>query len=344
MSTNRYAAKAAILGGGIGGLTAANALVRLGWHVDVFERADALPHTGTALGLWPAALTALRAAGLGGEAEKLGVVQDSAAVLRWDGTPIARLDNPRQPPVLLSRPPLLSLLAGGLPDGTVQFGRAAPPVRDLSGYDVVIGADGIGSATRDAVFGPRFRPVYTGFTAWRGWVDGSTDSLSESWGPKALFGITPRDGELTNWFAAVRAPADSTGGVAELRERFHHWHPAVVGVLDRIDPAEVLHHDLYQSPPVPSYVRGNVALIGDAAHAMAPNLGRGACEAIVDASALAGLLGVYPVTEALRRYDRARRHRTQLLVRASRMLAGVATATRFTSVRNVLVGTASKLA
>ena len=95
MSTNRYAAKAAILGGGIGGLTAANALVRLGWHVDVFERADALPHTGTALGLWPAALTALRAAGLGGEAEKLGVVQDSAAVLRWDGTPIARLDNPR---------------------------------------------------------------------------------------------------------------------------------------------------------------------------------------------------------------------------------------------------------
>ena len=339
-----HAGNAAILGGGIGGLTAANALVRFGWHVDVFERAEGLPPTGTALGLWPEALASLEVAGLGGEAEKRGVLQTSGWFLRWDGLPIARLENLRRPAVLLSRPPLLELLSAGLPDGTVHFGHPAPAAPDLSGYDVVVGADGIGSATRDALFGSRFRPVYTGFTAWRGWVDGRAASLSESWGPNALFGITPRDGDLTNWFAAVRAPADSTGGVPDLRERFREWHPAVLDVLDRLDPSMVLHHDLYQSPPLPSYVRGKVALIGDAAHAMAPNLGRGACEAIVDASALAVLLRDHPVAEALHRYDRARRHRTQRLVRASRMLAGVATATRFTTARNAAVRATSRFA
>lgn len=343
MST-KHAAKAAILGGGIGGLTAANTLVRSGWHVEVFERAEGLPPTGTTLGLWPEALTALEVAGLGGRAEKLGVLQTSGSLLRWDGRPIAHLENLRRSALLLSRPPLLNLLAGGLPSDTVQFGQAAPPLPDLSGYDVVIGADGIGSATRDAVFGTRYRPVYTGFTAWRGWVDGATDSLSESWGPGSLFGISPRDGELTNWFAAVRAPAESTGGVPELRERFQDWHPAVVDVLDRLDPPTVLHHDLYESPPLPSFVRGKVALIGDAAHAMAPNLGRGACEAMVDASVLAVLLSEHPVAEALQRYDRARRRRTQRLVRASRMLAGVATATRFTAVRNAAVRATSRFA
>ncbi len=153
--------------------------------------------------------------------------------------------------------------------------------------------------------------MYTGYSAWRGWVSGTVPTTSESWGPGALFGITPRDGDLTNWFAAVRAPAGGAGNIDELRERYRDWHPAVRDVLDRIDPADVLHHDLYESPPLPSFVHGNVALIGDAAHAMAPNLGRGACEAMIDGATLAVLLSEHPVTEALERYDRTRRRRTQ---------------------------------
>ena len=339
-----YAGKAAVLGGGIGGLTTANALAARGWHVDVFERAAAPPTTGTALGLWPEAVEALELAGLGGQAQRLGVLQESGALMRWDGKVLGRFSDIRAPAILLSRPVLLELLVGALPSDTLRFGTAAPELTDLTGYDVVIGADGIGSAVRDQIFGPSYRPVHSGYAAWRGWVPGATTAMSETWGPGALFGITPRDGDLTNWFAAVRTPAGGAGTVHELRARFGDWHRSVRDVLDRLDPAEVLHHDLYESPALPSYVRGTTALIGDAAHAMTPNLGRGACEAMVDGVTLATLLTEHPVVEALGRYDRARRRRTQRLVRASRMVARVATATRLTGVRNAVVGTAVRFA
>ena len=339
--TRNNGGKAAILGGGIGGLTAANALIRRGWHVDVFERSPALPPTGTALGMWPAALDALASAGLGGGVERLGVALDRGAILRPDGRELARFRT-RRPAVLLSRPALLDLLAAGLPDEVVRLGRSAPPLTELAGYDVVIGADGLGSPTRDALFGPDHRPVHAGIAAWRGWVDGTVDTATETWGAGALFGITPREGGLINWFAAVRAPAGTTGGVGDLVARFGDWHPAVRDVLNRLDPATVLHHEIYQSPPLPSYVRGNVALLGDAAHAMTPNLGRGACEAIVDAATLADLLARFDVPEALGRYDRARRRTTRLLVRASHAASRVTTAERWTGLRDAVVGLATR--
>ncbi|UYP19080.1 FAD-dependent monooxygenase [Rhodococcus sp. Z13] len=339
--------KAAILGGGIGGLTTANALVRRGWHVDVFERAHTLPGTGTALGMWPDAIDALtvagRGCGLGGRVEKLGARQEDATLLRRDGKVIGCLGDRARGVVLLSRPALLGILADGLPSGVLQFGSPAPDLPDLAAYDVVVAADGINSAVRDRLFGPSHRPVYTGCSAWRGWVDGTVASMSETWGPGALFGITPRDGGLTNWFAAVRGPAGGTGSIDELRARYRDWHPAVRDVLDRIDPETVLYHDLYESPPLPAFVKGNVALIGDAAHAMSPNLGRGACEAMVDGATLADLLARHPVHEALQRYDQTRRRRTRRLVRASHALSRIATASRFTGLRDALVGAATRL-
>lgn len=325
---------AAILGGGIGGLTAANTLLRHGWHIDVFERSPEPPRTGTALGMWPPALAALEVAGVGGRVEQLGVTQRSATLRRWDGVVLAHVGDLRRAPVMVSRPALLDILLSGLPDHIVKFDAPAPPLTALAGYDVMIGADGIGSAVRDEVFGPAYRPVHTGYGAWRGWVGGSTTNHGETWGPGALFGITDRDGDLTNWFAAVRTTEGTGGTLDDLYGRFHDWHPGVRDILGRLDPDDVMYHDLYESPRLPSYVLGNTALIGDAAHAMAPNLGRGACEAIVDATTLATLLSEHPVPIALQRYDRARRRRTQLLVPASRAVARIATASRLASLRD----------
>ncbi len=322
--------RATIVGGGIGGLTAAGHLIRHGWQVRVLERADTLPTEGTALGMWPPALRALDAIGVGDRIRSVGVPQSSGAILRPDGSTIARLRIPGDA-ILVSRPALLNALAADVP---VEFGCTVDSIP--TDCDVVIAADGIGSRMRDQVFGPRYRARPLGMAAWRGWVPGDTSTTTETWDAGALFGITPRDGGLTNFFAAVRVePGANDNGITFLRTRFGGWHPAVREVLDHIDSAALLHHDLYHSPALPSYVRGNAALIGDAAHAMAPNLGRGACEAIVDGVALGrALTESSDVEEALRRYDRARRRRTRLLVRGSAAMARVATMTRGRRVRD----------
>ncbi|NKS82083.1 NAD(P)-binding protein [Rhodococcus hoagii] len=338
------AGKAAILGGGIGGLTAANVLIRRGWDVSVFERSPAPPTTGTALGMWPQAISALDVAGVGPHVRDVGARQQRAAFLRPDGSVIGRVDSARRTTYLISRPALLDILVDGLPAGTVRFGEPAPDLGTLADFDVVVAADGTRSATRDVLFGSRYRPVPTGLTAWRGWIPGETASVTETWGPGALFGITPREGGLVNWFAAVRSPVGVSDGVDLLRSRFGDWHQDVRKILEQIDPDTVLHHDLYESPKLPSYVHGNVALIGDAAHSMAPNLGRGACEAMVDAATLGRLLTEHAVPDALRRYDRARRRPTRRLVRASHVAGRIATARRWTGIRDVVVGLGSRFA
>ncbi len=333
---------ATIVGGGIGGLTAANHLTRAGWQVRVHERAETLPVTGTALGMWPAALGALDEIGVGDRIREIGVAPTSGRILRPDGSPIAHLAAPESA-VLVSRPALLRALADALPDDVLTLSSPIEGVPD--DVDLVIGADGIGSRTRDELFGTRYRPRPLGMAAWRGWVPGACHVTAETWDAGALFGVTPRDGDLTNFFAAVRIePGSPDGGISFLRSRFGEWHPEVGDVLDRLDPDALLHHDLYSSPALPSYVSGRVALIGDAAHAMAPNLGRGACEAIVDAAALGRAVAEGPdIPTALRRYNRSRRLRTRMLVHGSAVAARVATTGHGRRIRDALLGTASTI-
>lgn len=328
----RTSRTAAVVGGGIGGLATAIQLTRGGWTVSLFERAESIPRTGTALGLWPPALAALDTLDLGEAVREAGRSQSAGAVLRVDGRRIATLDvaalarRAGDTVRLLSRPRLLALLRDALPTGVIRFGSPVDDIRALEGeYDAVIAADGINSPARTALFGPAHRPVHTGVTAWRGTVMGDTDAVSETWGEASRFGITPQEGGRTNWFACARRPEGERAPgheVPELRARFGHWHAGVRDILDRLDESALLRHDLYHlAPALPSYVKGRIALIGDAAHAMTPDLGRGACEALVDGVAVASALLAEPdVPTALRAYDRHRRGPTQRLARTARIL------------------------
>src|SRR5699024_7280466 len=162
---------------------------------------------------------------------------------------------------------------------------------------------------------------------WRGTVDGPCQALAETWGPGMLFGMTPQEDGRTNWFASARVPEGSCvpgGEVGELRRRYGDWHERVRAVLDGLHEDAVLRHDLHElAPALSSFVRGELALIGDAAHAMTPNAGRGACEALVDGVVLAESLADRSVPDGLARYDALRRGPAARVARASRGTAAL---------------------
>ena len=104
------------------------------------------------------------------------------------------------------------------------------------------------------------------------------------------------------------------------RRRSGGWHEPIPALLDAADPGAVLRHDLYEPPPLTTYTSGNVVLAGDAAHAMTPDLGQGACQALEDAVVLAKVIDS---GDGLGAYDRQRRPRTQMIARRAHRI-GVA--------------------
>ncbi|MEU5941025.1 FAD-dependent monooxygenase [Micromonospora sp. NPDC047548] len=338
----------AVIGGGVGGLAVAGGLHRAGWRVSVLERSPGLPAVGTGLGIWPSALRALDRLGLGVAARECGRVQPGGAMRRPDGSVIATLDAARirrrhgEGVYLLSRPALLGVLAGALPAGVVRFGSPVTDPLALAGeYDVVIAADGIRSATRAAMFGDRYPLRYSGMTAWRGTVELDVPAGGETWGRGRKFGLTPQATGVTNWYAAVAADEGyrpPEGDVAALRRLFGDWHDPIPALLERVDPAGVLHHDVHLLTPLPSYVDGRMVLLGDAAHAMTPDLGQGACQALIDAVALVDALArERDVRGALARYDQQRRRPTQRMAAMAARASRLSRVRRFTGVRDLAV-------
>lgn len=331
---------AVVIGAGIGGLAAARALTQHGWQVTILERAAALPTTGTTLGIWPAAMQALDAVGAGSRvrsrAGRLGAAPGTRTGLRTPAGDMLLTTSGPANLCMVSRPELLSVLADGL---DISFGVSG---EDLGSHDraaVVVGADGAFSRLRDVMFGPRSRARPLGAVAWRGTVAGTVAEYGETWGPGAMFGVTPTGRDTTNWYACVRGDrALPPPHLPQLRQRLGGWHEGVQAVLSRVAEEAVLHHELVETPPLRSYVMDRTALLGDAAHAMGPFLGRGACEALVDGVVLGQCLSeAATVREALARYDSARRRKTQRLVRASRLVGRLAMMSNGARSRNAVL-------
>jgi 2-polyprenyl-6-methoxyphenol hydroxylase-like FAD-dependent oxidoreductase len=312
------------------------------------ERALAQPITGTGLGMWPSALRALDQLGLGELARETGRPQASGAIRRPDGSVIAPLDMDKvrrkhgEGVYLLSRPALLGLLSAALPDGVVRYGSTVDDPLSLRGtYDLVVGADGINSKVRRSIFGTRHDLRYAGMTTWRGVAALDTSAGSETWGMGTKFGLTPEEPGRTNWYAVLSAPEGyqpSLDDAAELRRLFGTWHDPIPAIIDRYAESHPIRHDLhYLGPPLPSYVDRNVALLGDAAHAMTPDLGQGACQALIDGVALADCLAGADVAAGLRSYDNLRRQPTQRIAAMALRASRLSQLKRFTGLRNAAV-------
>lgn len=352
-----------VVGGGIGGLTAGIALRKAGFDPLVLERHAAPAEVGAGLSLWPNAIHPLRDLGLGDAVAAAGIESPGGALRLSGGRVLASLPGARlesrfgAPLLLLHRADLIALLRAALPPEALREGAHVTAVREHAGgvtatlddgEDIegalLVGADGVRSLVRDRFWGDG-AAVPSGDVAWRAVVP-MGEELSpldgETWGRGLLFGAVPLSGERIYWFAG--AAADEQGDADAERERdllqarFAGWSVPAAQLIRRTDPAAIIRTPLLERAVATPLARGRVALLGDAAHPMFPNLGQGGCQAIEDAVELASALAATTtMAAALARYDDARRGRVAKIVARSRRTgqAALLASRPLSAVRNI---------
>jgi salicylate hydroxylase len=329
-----------VVGGGIGGLFAANALIAQGFKVAVYEQAPALGEVGAGVFLTPNSVRQMQRVGLGPAVEKWGArVGPQSRYFRHDGTPIAPVqvtDSAGWNATFgMHRADLVEMLAGTLPGGVVHTGHRANGFEQIGERgrvifangetaegDIVVASDGIHSELRRYVLPPS-RPVFSGSVAYRGLVahelvpDWPTDRWLMWLGKGRHFLMFPvRAGKLINYVGFVPADAEmkeswlAPGDPDVLRAEFAGWDSRIGSLLAQVQVT--FRWALYDREPLPTWTKGRLTLLGDAAHPMLPHLGQGANQSIEDGMALATILaradrGTAPA--ALLAYERLRRER-----------------------------------
>ncbi len=355
-----------IVGGGIGGLVTAIGLQRAGATVDGFERVHELRALGSGLSVFGNGFAALEAVGAG--AAVRAVAGDAVTTLRaGQRTPDGRWLTTTSAAALrdlrvVHRADLHRVLSGLLAPGTLRGGH---DVRSVSAdgtrvtfadtdndtgseagaastekFDVVVAADGIRSTLRTGWPGDA-GIRYSGYSAWRGVTSEPVDlggAAGETWGAGLRFGMAPlRDGHVY-WFAVASMPADQhiDDEHEHVESLFAGWHAPIDELIAATAPSRVQRLPIEDlARPLRTYRRGRCVLLGDAAHAMTPDLGQGGNQAMEDAATLTALLAPLAaadapddgrISSALETYDAVRRRRTQPIARRARMVGRVAQA------------------
>ena len=352
--------KILIAGGGIGGLTAALCLAKRGHEVAVFEQAAQFSEIGAGIQLSPNCTRVLHDLGLEQALRAGAFLPEGAQFRHWrTGRVITEstlgadaVERYGVPYYHMHRGDLLSVLVDAAQNTRAVSLHTGSPVGRIAQFesgvaissggiehqgDLLVGADGIHSVVREALWGPE-QPRFTGNVAWRALVPverlpvGLIRPMSTVWwGPHRHFvHYYVRGGRLINCVCVVEKDGweveswTERGDYQELKRDFIGWHPDIQRLIDNADKDSLFKWALYDRDPMPQWGKGRVTLLGDACHPTLPFMAQGAAMAIEDAAVLAGALATgADVPVCLKRYEDLRRERTAGIQSGSRRNARV---------------------
>jgi salicylate hydroxylase/6-hydroxynicotinate 3-monooxygenase len=335
--------KIAIIGAGIGGLTAAALLQRRGHDVHVYEQARQFARVGAGIQQSSNAIKVLRALGLEQRLRDIAFQPKSWDNREWDTgerkheLPLGAAFEERYgaPYLLLHRGDLHTAIASTLDPARLHLDKALKSLEDdgtgvtlrfadgsTTRADAVVAADGVHSLVREWMLGAE-APRFTGRVAYRTTFPASllkgakVDDCTKWWGPDrhiVIYYITPSRDELY-FVTSLPEPEwrneswSAKGDMDQLRAAFVGFHPQVQTVLQACP--EAYKWALYERDPLPTWSKGRVALLGDACHPMVPYMAQGAANAIEDAAVLTRCLDEdTSFEEAFRRFEATRKERT----------------------------------
>lgn len=333
---------ALVCGAGISGLATAIGLTKRGWTVTVFEREDQLRTAGAGLNLWPNGVRVLDALGVGERYRQICKILARYCTYDSDGTLIATEDVSHwqdrfgAPLTGVYRSDLSEMLADAVGGDRIRFGCRLTGFDDdgarvhaffadgtQAAGDLLVGADGVHSATRAALFGEH-ELQDDGLVRWRGMFDLAAsgvdqDAEVEVLNSDAHLGYLPIGGSRAYWFAAVRGIEQNQEAVYDY---FAGWRDSLVTKVIHATYRDTIISNVLEDfvTPLASWARGRVALVGDAAHPMLPGLAQGANQALQDARVLAQVLDENAVEAGLQAYEVRRLPQVAPIVANSRSL------------------------